>query len=674
VRTSTLPLLVGSSLLAVACQDKVLVRVQDPPSVSIQEPSDGSAFFTGEAITFKALVVSNDGTAFADMTHQWVSGDQTVCISEAVPDDGYALCQWSYDETGDKSVTVMITDPYLNAAQSTITVSIIENTAPSIAITKPTDKSLFAVDDLIVFEAAVSDAEESTENLYIEVTSSGTAGVSAEGYATSAGQFSGAGTLDAGPQLVTMTVTDSYGKTAQDTVTLEVYEHAPPSVDAVGVLPSPATTVDTLQADVQGWFDLDGSKERSRYRWFKSDETGKLTEDLTEATSTFPSGKTTKGDLVQVEVTPFNDYGTGDPMLSPTIEIMNSAPTAPLVYIEPTSPEPSDNLFCYATDSDDADADTITFTYQWYQNGKLTAFTTNVIEAQYTQNGDSWECYATPSDGEDDGSPGSDYVSVNDTVAPDAPDINTPSAYRNDAEVTLDGTCEADCAMVMYCDDGSTSWTDTLTCDSDGTFEYTTALTSGRSTDCYADCTDGAGNVSTYSNTVATEVCDPKDDYEDAKSYGDDGANAIDEWSAVADDGGTTITVEANILDDDDEDWYLISSSDDVSEDRSDGLDYYNFEVVMTDGTSTYEMAIYKGSYDTTDQDCASGTEYSDSMEDKGEGVHTIPSDVRSCAQSSEDYNECEDNSQDYYIQIVRLSSSVSSCQGYELEVTNGVW
>lgn len=675
MRALSASFLVGLSALTVACQDKVLVRVVDPPSVSIQEPSDGSSFYTGETVRFKALVVSNDGTAFADMTHQWVSGEQTVCLSDSVPDDGYATCDWAFDEAGEHTVSVTVTDPSLNNAVSTISVNIIENAAPSISIVAPADQSIFAVDDLIVFEATVTDAEESTDNLSVSVTASGMSGEVVSGMATSAGQFTGAGYVDAGSHLITMTVTDSFGKTAQDTVTIDVFEHGPPSIDAVGVLPSPAFTVDELSADVQGWADLEGSKPRNRYRWFISDETGALQEDITESTSTYPAGKTTRGDLIQVEVTPYNSHGDGTAMTSPTIEILNSAPTTPTVSIEPSSPQPADNLYCYATDSEDADEDSISYTYEWYQNGKLTALTTNVVESTYTADGDSWECFATPTDGDDDGTPGSDYVTVQDTEAPEAPVIDTPAAYRNDASVTLTGTCEPGCVLTMYCDDGSTTWSDTQTCASDGSFEYTTGLVEGNTTECYADCEDSAGNLSGNSNTIETEVCDPGDEYEDSTGYGDDGANAIDEWSTITDDGSTTITIEANILEDDEEDWYLISSSDDVSEDRSDGLDYYNFGIEMLDGSSTYEIFVYSGSYDTTDQECSSGaTEYSDSMEDKGEGVHSIPSDVRSCASSSSSYNECEDNSTDYYIQVVRLSETVSSCQGYELEVTNGVW
>ncbi len=674
MRTPTIPLLMGAGLFAVACQDKSVSILQEPPAVTVQEPSSGSSFYTGQSILFKALAQTYDGTDLTDLTHQWVSGNETICLSDAVPADGYATCSWAYSAVGEYTVTVTVTDPRLSSATASVSVNIIENSSPEVTIVAPTPDEVFAVDDLIVFEGETSDAEESSENIFITVSSSEDGDVTS-GYATSSGQFSGGATLSAGTHLITMLAEDSYGRTAQDTLTIDVFEHGPPSISSVDITPSPATTVDDLTADVQGWADLEGSKERNRYAWYISNDKGKMELDKTQSTAVYTSAKTIKGDLIQVAVTPYNDYGDGETTLSAIVEIVNSAPTVPTVTIEPTSPEPSDSLYCYASGSTDADEDSISYSYAWYQNGTVTTITSNVVSDSYTSHGDTWECVVTPSDGEDSGSTGSDYVSINDTESPDAPVIDTPSAYRNDEEVTLTGTCEAGCDLTLYCEDDTTTWSDTQTCDSDSTFAYTTALTAGYTTSCYATCTDDAGNLSGDSNTVTTEVCDPGDEYEDSAGTGDDGANAIDQWSAIADDASSTITIEANILEGDSEDWYKISSSDDVSEDRTQGLDYYNFAVEMIDGSSTYSLYVYKGTYDSTDNECSSSaTEYSDYMEDQGDGSHSVPSEARSCATSSSSYNECEDNSNDYYIQVVRNSSTVSSCQGYELEVTNGVW
>jgi len=673
VRTSS-RLLLGAGLLALGCQDKTINVLQEPPAVTVQEPSEGTSFYTGQTILFKAKIQTYDGTDLTDLTHQWVSGNETICLSDVVPEDGYATCSWAYDTVGEHTVTVTVTDPRLASATASVGVSIIENTPPTIEATAPADGSTDVAGAGIVFQAIVDDTEETSENLTVTVNSSIDGDVSS-GYATSAGQYSGQGYLSSGDHLIIMTVEDSYGRTAQDTLTMEILEPGPPSINAVTIAPNPADTTETLSAVVTGWIDpadpgnLD---ETYNYRWYVSDDFGKL--NMVSSSETLDPGYTSKGQTVQVEVTPYNsEFGEGETKSADLI-IVNSLPETPTVYIDPEYPQPGDSLYCVASSSD-ADNDPISFLYEWTRDGSVTTETSNVVSSTVTAHGETWECEVTPYDGEDYGSPGSDYVTIDDTEAPTAPNFDTPTAYRNDEEVTLTGTCEAACSLTFYCADDDGSWSDSGTCDSSGEFSYTTALVAGNTTECYATCEDGAGNLSSNSASVTTEVCDPGDENEDSVGTGDAGADAIDLWSAIPDDASTTITIEANILSDDTTDWYKISGSDDVSEDRTDGLDYYRFQVQMLDGTSAYEMYVYRDSYDTSALECSSGvTEYEHAQEDVGDGSHTIPSDARSCGNSSSSYNDCEDNSSDYYIQIVRTSTTVSSCQGYELEVTNGVW
>ena len=83
--------------------------------------------------------------------------------------------------------------------------------------------------------------------------------------------------------------------------------------------------------------------------------------------------------------------------------------------------------------------------------------------------------------------------------------------------------------------------------------------------------------------TISTEVCDPEDIYEDGTGYGDASTDPVDSFTAIADDGSTTMSIEGNILEDDSVDWYLIETSDDASADASAGIDYYSFEVELLD-------------------------------------------------------------------------------------------
>jgi hypothetical protein len=360
--------------------------------------------------------------------------------------------------------------------------------------------------------------------------------------------------------------------------------------------------------------------------------------------------------------------------------VLNTPPDQPSVALDPASPQPNENVTArILTGSFDPDGDTVSYEYEWFVNGTSSGITTNVLPAGTVSNGDTIEVVVTPWDGEDYGPSISVSSTMIDVTAPDEPVINTPERYRNQDEWTLTGTCEPYATLDFSCADSVTSWSFSVTCEPDGSFEYTdSGLSRGETVDCSAVATDSAGNSSGVSNVVTTEVCDPEDVYEDAFGTGDAGADAIDRWTALADDARSTISIEGNILGtSDSEDWYIISTTDDIASDRLAGIDYYNFEVLLVDGASDYEFYVYKGTYDAVDLECSGAggyTEYSDFVEDQGDGSHTIPSETRACSSGSDTYNDCEDRSTDYYIQVIRTTSSTSSCQHYELEITNGVW
>ena len=658
--------------------DKVISVDRTPPEVAIQEPSSGSTFYVGQIIRFRAFVQSSTDVDLIDMTHQWSSGSQTVCEPEAVPEDGYAFCEWTFETTGEHSMTVSVNGSQYGQAQATVELTLEENAAPMISIVSPNSTDLYASDELIVFEAFVDDAEEPAENLQIEVSSNIDGDLGVTGNASSSGEFTAGATLSSGQHLVTMIVEDSYGKTDQATVDFRVYDHGPPSADGVSVSPAAPITTDDLSVSVSGWADNDNSPEMYRYRWFLQDTDGNMVEEANELTSIFPSSRTTKGDLIQVEVTPYNEYGDGAVLLSSVVLIENAPPSQPTVSILPSSPEPNESLECIASDVIDVDNDVLSYSYTWSQNGMTVATTTSVVDASMTEDGDIWICEVIASDGQDNSLMGSSSVTVSDTVAPSEPVIDSLDPFRNNPDVTLTGACEAGCAMIMYCSDTTYSWTDSLTCDSSGSFSYTTTFSNGTSSSCYATCEDTAGNVSGNSNVVSSEICQPSDTYE-LSGIGNSSSDAVNQWAAIPDDG-TTITIAGNILENDTDDWFVISSSDDVGQDLADGLDYYRVDIELTDGASDYSFVVYKGGYSSNDLECPNGTvSYSDFNQDNGEGVlddgspRGIPTETRACGSASPTLNECEDNSTDYYINVFR-NTTVGSCQAYELTISNGVW
>ena len=295
-----------------------------------------------------------------------------------------------------------------------------------------------------------------------------------------------------------------------------------------------------------------------------------------------------------------------------------------------------------------------------------------------------WVCTVVPNDGFGDGTPESALVTVLDVTDPDAPVLSTPDRYRNADSLTATGTCDpSDCVSVtVECINAVDGAFDaTGACTSSGTFSVGfSGLARDETTVCTSFCEDAAGNTSGDSNTISTDVCDPEDVYEDGTGYGDASTDPVDAFTAIADDGTTTMSIEGNILEGDSEDWYLIETSDNAAADASAGIDLYSFEVQLIDPTTgtdsaVYTMQVYKSTDAAADLECSSTsgyTHYSDYVYDRGDGSHTPPSDRRRCATSSSSRNICEDRSDLYYIRVTRVSSSITSCAGYELSITNG--
>jgi hypothetical protein len=124
----------------------------------------------------------------------------------------------------------------------------------------------------------------------------------------------------------------------------------------------------------------------------------------------------------------------------------NPLPTAPLVEIAPYYPTTADTLVSsIAVASTDADFDTVTYRYLWYQNDQARADLQGT-QVSYTETtrGDTWKLVVTPWDGEGEGAPYETAVTVVNApptvevgIIPDAPlasDDLTPAVFTHDLD------------------------------------------------------------------------------------------------------------------------------------------------------------------------------------------------------------------------------------------------
>ena len=106
-------------------------------------------------------------------------------------------------------------------------------------------------------------------------------------------------------------------------------------------------------------------------------------------------------------------------MSSEVVTVLNSAPSAVGVAIDPALPLINQDLVCTVdTPSTDADGDTINYSFSWtvdgaaYTGATSTTWPKDTVPGTDTTENEVWECTATPSDGTASGASGTDSVTV----------------------------------------------------------------------------------------------------------------------------------------------------------------------------------------------------------------------------------------------------------------------
>ena len=211
----------------------------------------------------------------------------------------------------------------------------------------------------------------------------------------------------------TATATDLTGASSSDTDSYQISNSAP-IISQITLSPSFVQTNDTITATPIA-SDAENDAISFNYDWFLNSQVSPAqtgSSNTLDGTLYFA-----KGDSVFVRVTPSDSYGSGTPVDSSPLIIENTAPNAPAIEINPPSPASTDDLICSVAQlSSDDDGDVSSYSYQWFQNGSASVFSSSdTISSADTQDGDSWECVVTPFDGTDSGTTASIITNVGST-------------------------------------------------------------------------------------------------------------------------------------------------------------------------------------------------------------------------------------------------------------------
>ena len=173
-----------------------------------------------------------------------------------------------------------------------------------------------------------------------------------------------------------------------------VLSNLPPAGELAIIQPSLPTTVDDLTCLVLGLDDPDGDEITVGYAWVLN---GNLVPG--QPGEVFPAALHKRNDTVHCLATPGDGSLTGPTLTSDAITIVNSPPSIPEVAVGPANAAAGDSLTCSAASADADPGDTVTFTYQWKQNGAVQGdYTGATLPAGVTGECETWTCVVTATD------------------------------------------------------------------------------------------------------------------------------------------------------------------------------------------------------------------------------------------------------------------------------------
>ena len=185
--------------------DAITITVNAAPSASITAPADGSSF------------LATDSIGFAGSASDTEDGDLTASLAWTSNLDGAIGTGGSFTtnlSVGIHLITANVTDAGGLQDADSITVTV-QNTAPSVTITAPTDGTAINVGDNLAFTGSATDFEDGDLTANLAWSSS------LDGAIGSGGSFSTAG-LTAGTHVITASVTDAGGLSDADAITITV--------------------------------------------------------------------------------------------------------------------------------------------------------------------------------------------------------------------------------------------------------------------------------------------------------------------------------------------------------------------------------------------------------------------------------------------------------------------
>jgi hypothetical protein len=210
------------ALMTTACSDNSLKVVNSAPEAEITYPTEGAEVLEAVEQTLYGWVADRDGPT-EDLRVRWFQGADTLLCDDVVPDSsGDVFCTAAF-EMDAVSVRLEVVDKRGGLGQDSVDFKMVPTDAPTAEILRPEGEFGFYVGQLITFEGVVADGEDEASTLTAtwESTIDGPLDT-IEASPNPSGELLGFGELTEGEHGITLTVTDSTGKQATDSVVVAV--------------------------------------------------------------------------------------------------------------------------------------------------------------------------------------------------------------------------------------------------------------------------------------------------------------------------------------------------------------------------------------------------------------------------------------------------------------------
>ena len=213
--------LIGALALFTACQDNSVTANNSPPEASILVPESGFSVLEGSELTFRGQA-SDNITAAEELVVSW-SSSLDGQLHEGVPNaEGISEFTTTALGEGDHVITLRVVDPDGASGNDTVDITISPNEPPAIDIDEPTEDGIYYEDVPLILTATVGDAEDDPEDLRVSWSTDAGDTLASDLEPLSTGEVTTTVDLDEGTYVLSATVVDSAGKTAGETVTIDV--------------------------------------------------------------------------------------------------------------------------------------------------------------------------------------------------------------------------------------------------------------------------------------------------------------------------------------------------------------------------------------------------------------------------------------------------------------------